>query len=245
MLRCADELGFDYIATGHYAVTWKDENGRYRLRKASSGKDQSYVLYSLTQEQLAKTLFPLGGYEKSFARELAREEGIPVADKPDSQEICFIPDHDYASFLERYTGKASSPGNFVDGNGNFLGIHKGITRYTIGQRKGLGVSFGIPMYVTGIDAQKNQVVLGPEGSQYASELIADRLNWIAFEEPQQEFSAEVKVRYQAKPAPALVETLDGGKVRVKFENPQRSVTPGQAVVFYRGEEVLGGGTILK
>ena len=244
MLRRAEELGFDYIATGHYARRWKDEDGRYRLRKAATGKDQSYVLYSLTQEQLARTLFPLGEYEKSRARALAQQAGLPVANKPDSQEICFVPDNDYAAFLERYTGKSPEPGGFVDQSGKILGTHRGITRYTVGQRKGLGISFGEPMYVTKIDAGKNQVVLGPEGSQYSSELTADDLNWIAFENLTGELEVEAKVRYQAHPAPAVLYPLENGRVQVRFREPQRSVTPGQAVVFYHGDEVLGGGTIL-
>ncbi len=244
MLEAAKELGCQYIATGHYAHVAK-EGGRWLLYRAPGGKDQSYVLYTLTQEQLSSTLFPLCGYTKPQIREMAAQAELPVANKPDSQEICFIPDKDYGAFLRKYTGKTPQPGEFVDSEGNVLGKHRGIPYYTIGQRKGLGVSFGKPMYVTKIEPAGNRVWLGPEGSQYRDSLLAGALNWIAFENPEQPFSAQAKIRYQAEPADAEVIPQQDGNARVVFREPQRSVTPGQAVVFYRGDLVLGGGVIME
>lgn len=243
LLRKALSLEYDYVATGHYAVITQNDEGRRLLKKAPCSKDQSYVLYHLTQHQLAHTLMPLAGMEKSEARELAREAGLPVAHKPDSQEICFVQDNDYASFIRRYTGKEPPPGNFIDQAGNVLGTHKGITHYTIGQRKGLGISFGKPMFVTKIDPISNTVTLGENGSQYASSLIAGKVNLISADTLESPISAQVKVRYQAPPAPARLTPLDNGKIRVDFQEPQRSVTPGQAAVFYDGDLVLGGGII--
>jgi tRNA-specific 2-thiouridylase len=243
LLRKALSLEYDYVATGHYAVITQNDEGRWLLKKAPCSKDQSYVLYHLTQHQLAHTLMPLAGMEKSKARELAREAGLPVAHKPDSQEICFVQDNDYASFIRRYTGKEPPPGNFIDQAGNVLGTHKGITHYTIGQRKGLGISFGKPMFVTKIDPISNTVTLGENGSQYASSLIAGKVNLISADTLEAPISAQVKVRYQAPPAPARLTPLDNGKIRVDFQEPQRSVTPGQAAVFYDGDLVLGGGII--
>lgn len=243
MMRRAMELGFDYVATGHYASIRQREDGRYVLEQVDAAKDQSYVLYNLTQFQLAHTLLPISGYEKPEIRKLAEEADLPVAHKADSQDICFIDDNDYAAFLTRYTGKTMPEGDFVDQAGKVLGRHKGISHYTIGQRKGLGIAFGEPMYVTGIDAAHNQVVLGPSGSQYRSSLIADDMNWIAMPSLTEPITVEAKVRYAAIPAKAVVMPLENGKVRVEFETPQRSVTPGQAVVFYDGKTVVGGGVI--
>ncbi|NLG93463.1 MAG: tRNA 2-thiouridine(34) synthase MnmA [Clostridiales bacterium] len=243
MLRRARELDFDYIATGHYAIIEQNAAGRWLLRKAPASKDQSYVLYSFTQDQLSHTLMPLGGYTKPQARALAEEAGLPVAHKPDSQEICFVENNDYAGFIERYTGKTAPQGNFVDADGNILGRHRGITHYTIGQRKGLGVSFGKPMYVTKIDTVHNEVTLGEEGSQYRSSLVAADLNFIPFDTLETEMDVTAKVRYQAAPAKARLIPLGDGRVRVDFEEAQRAVTPGQAVVFYDGDLVVGGGTI--
>ena len=244
MLQRARLLEFDFIATGHYAIIERGASGRWLLKKAPASKDQSYVLYSMTQDQLAHTLMPLGTYTKPEARKLAEEAGLRVAHKPDSQEICFVEDNDYASFLERYTGKAAPAGEFVDMQGRVLGRHLGVTHYTNGQRKGLGVSFGKPMYVTKIDAAANRVTLGEEGSQYAASLVAEDLNLIAFDKLDRPMRAQVKVRYQARPAAALLTPLEDDRVLVEFEEPQRSVTPGQAVVFYDGDLVLGGGTIV-
>ncbi len=243
MLRRAKELDFDYISTGHYAVIEQNAAGRWLLKKAPASKDQSYVLYSFTQEQLSRTLMPLGSHTKPEARAMAEEAGLPVAHKPDSQEICFVENNDYAGFIERYTGKTAPQGDFVDRSGNVIGRHRGITRYTVGQRKGLGVTFGKPMYVTGIDTVHNRITLGEEGSQYASSLIAADLNFIPFDTLEKEADITAKVRYQAKPAKAKLVPLGDGKVRVDFEEAQRAVTPGQAVVFYDGDLVVGGGTI--
>ncbi|WP_050696690.1 tRNA 2-thiouridine(34) synthase MnmA [Anaeromassilibacillus senegalensis] len=244
MLQKARLLGFDSIATGHYAVIEQNAQGRWLLRKAPASKDQSYVLYSMTQDQLAHTLMPLGAYTKPEARKMAEEAGLQVAHKPDSQEICFVEDNDYAGFLERFTGEKAPAGDFVDQDGNVLGKHLGITYYTIGQRKGLGIAFGRPMYVTHIDAEHNRITLGEEGSQYADTLVAEDLNFIPFDVLGEPLRAQVKVRYQAKPAPALLSPMENGRVRVTFDEAQRSVTPGQAVVFYDGDLVLGGGTIV-
>jgi tRNA-specific 2-thiouridylase len=243
MLRRAIALDFDYVATGHYGIIEQNDTGRWLLKKAQSSKDQSYVLYSFTQEQLSRTLMPLGEYTKPQARAMAEEAGMPVAHKPDSQEICFVENNDYAAFIERYTGTKAPPGNFVDVNGKPLGRHLGVTHYTIGQRKALGMTFGKPMYVTKIDTVHNQITLGEEGSQYSSSLIAADLNFIPFDTLQSELDITAKVRYQAQPAKAKLIPLGGGKVRVDFEQAQRAVTPGQAVVFYDGDLVVGGGTI--
>lgn len=246
LLSKAQELGFEFIATGHYALKeFNEVSGRWLLKKAPCAKDQSYVLYNMTQKQLAHVLFPLGEMEKSAARTLALEYGLPVAAKPDSQEICFVEDNDYAGFLERYTGSIPPPGDFTDQSGHVLGKHRGITRYTVGQRKGLGIAFGQPMYVIGIDPEKNTVTLGEEGSQYASSLIAESLNFIPFERLTEARCAGVKVRYQAPAAEARLVPMEDGRVFVEFEKPQRSVTPGQSVVFYENDLVLGGGIIAK
>lgn len=244
MLRRAMELGFDYVATGHYASIRKREDGRYLLEQVDAAKDQSYVLYGMTQFQLAHTLLPIAGYEKETIRRLAVEADLPVAHKPDSQDICFIEDHDYAAFIEKYTGTVTPPGDFVDGEGNVLGRHRGIAHYTVGQRKGLGMAFGQPMYVTALRPEQNQVVLGPDGSQYRASLLAEDLNWIAVPGLDGPMTVTAKVRYQAQPAQAVVTPLADGRVRVDFTEPQRSVTPGQAVVFYDGKTVVGGGTIV-
>lgn len=244
MMKRAIELGFDYVATGHYACIEQNEQGRWLLKKAPAAKDQSYVLYSLTQFQLEHTLLPLATYTKPQIRAIAQEAGLIVANKPDSQEICFVPDKDYAGFIERYTGKKAEPGQFVDENGTVLGTHKGIAHYTIGQRKGLGISFGEPMFVTKINAEQNQIVLGKAGSQYAKQLVAGDINWISIERLTEPLKATAKTRYQAPPSPAVLLPMENGLVQVMFDEPQRSITPGQAVVFYDGDTVIGGGTIL-
>lgn len=245
LLLRAQQLGYDGVATGHYAIVTQNVQGRWLLHRSPSGKDQSYVLYSMTQHQLAHTLFPLGEYEKPVVRQMAEEAQLPVAHKPDSQEICFVENKDYAAFLRRYTGKDPIPGEFVDRTGTVLGKHRGIVHYTIGQRKGLGISFPQPMYVVGIDAENNRVILGTEGSQYSRALVAGDLNWIAFDKPPAELFVQARVRYQAQPAPAKLTPLPDGLVKVEFEEAQRSVTPGQAVVFYQDDLVVGGGTILR
>ena len=244
LLEYALTEGADYVATGHYAHTAYDSvTGRWQLWKADSAKDQSYVLYSLSQHQLSHTLFPLWGWEKEAVRALAREHRLPVADKGDSMETCFVPDGGHAAFIEAYTGRIMRPGDFVDETGRVLGRHQGIGRYTIGQRKGLGIALGRPMYVVRLDTEKNRVILGEEGRQMASSLFASPVNFVSIAPPQEPLVVEAKIRYQAPPAAALLTPLPDGTVRLVFENPQRSVTPGQAVVFYRGNLVLGGGTI--
>ena len=241
----AQELGCDYVVTGHYAqISYDEAKGRYLLRKAVDPlKDQSYVLYSLTQEQLAHAMFPLGGLHKTQVREIAEKHGFVNAQKHDSQDICFIQTGTYADFIEARLGRKFKPGNFVDEAGNVLGRHKGIIHYTVGQRKGLGIAFGKPMFVTKIDPISNTVTLGENGSQYASSLIADKVNLISADTLKAPISAQVKVRYQAPPASAQLTPLGNGKIRVDFQEPQRSVTPGQAAVFYDGDLVLGGGII--
>lgn len=245
MLKKALGMGMDSIATGHYAVIEREESGRFLLRRSFGKKDQSYALYTMTQHELAHTLFPLGDMDKAEARDIAQRNGLPVANKPDSQEICFVEDNNYAHFIEKYTGEISLPGDFIDRQGRPIGRHKGMTHYTIGQRKGLGAAFGKPMYVTRLDTDTNQITLGEEGSQYASALVAGDINWIAFDQLHEERAVLAKVRYQAEPVPAYILPMEGQQVAVRFDAPQRAVTPGQAVVFYDDNYVLGGGTILK
>lgn len=247
MLKKAQLLGADYIATGHYAKVEYDEKcGRYLLKRAKSEtKDQTYALYSLTQEQLSKTLMPLGKLEdKDETRRIAEKLELVTAKKPDSMEICFVPDKDYASFIERRTKNEAIPGDFVDTEGNVIGRHKGIIHYTIGQRKGLGMTFGKPMFVVGINPEENKVVLGEKGSEFSSELYAEDLNFISFDALNEPIKVNAKVRYSAKEAPATVIPYKDG-ARVLFDIPQRAITPGQAVVFYApdGDEVIGGGII--
>lgn len=247
MLKAADKLGADFIATGHYAkVELNSATGRYNLRRAAcSEKDQTYVLYSLTQAQLSRTLMPLGTLEsKAETRKIAEELGLLTAKKSDSMEICFIPDKDYAKFIKTHTGKAPEGGDFVDADGNVLGRHKGIIHYTIGQRKGLGVTFGKPMFVTKIDSARNEVVLGEKGTEFSRELYAEKLNFISIDRLSAPISVLAKVRYSAKPERATVYPENGG-ARVIFDAPQRAVTPGQAVVLYEldGKGVVGGGII--
>lgn len=244
LLNRARELGCDYIATGHYVQRWQDESGRWGLRKNDDpGKDQSYVLYSLTQDQLAHTLFPLGGMHKDAVRAIAEEQGLCNARKHDSQDICFVPDGDYVSFLRQYGGVEPVPGDFLDSEGRVLGRHRGMECYTIGQRKGLGVSANAPQYVLGKDPDRNAVILGEDNRLYTRELTAERVNWLSVPEPDRPLSVTAKTRYSQREAAATVEPLPGGCIRMVFTEPQRAVTPGQAVVFYDGDLVLGGGTI--
>lgn len=262
-----EELGYDYIVTGHYARVEKSDDfkavgagnsagdcrtcagievpaGRYLLKKAlDPKKDQSYVLYSLTQEQLAHVRFPLGGMDKTETRRIAEEQGFLNARKHDSQDICFVPDGDYTRFIGRYTGKEYPHGDFVDESGRVLGEHKGLIRYTIGQRKGLGLALPAPLYVCRKDVEKNEVVLAPNERLFTSTLEAADFNWIAFEEPEKPFHAAVRARYSQKEAPAVVTPLGGGSVRIDFDEPVRAITSGQAAVVYDGDIVIGGGTI--
>lgn len=247
MLKEANKRGIRYIVTGHYARIKKDENtGRWLLLKGlDSSKDQSYVLYNLTQEQLAHTRFPVGEHTKERVRQIARENGFANADKKDSQDICFVPDGDYVSFLERYLQKKYEPGSYVDRDGNVIGTHRGAIRYTIGQRKGLGVGFGQPVYVCDKSMEKNTVTLdADERTLFHSELVAGELNWISVPDIKEPLAVTAKTRYHQKEAAAMIFPEGEGTVRVRFEEPQRAITPGQAVVFYDGEVVVGGGTII-
>ncbi len=240
MLDKAIELGADFIATGHYARVEKSD-GEYILRASSSAKDQSYFLYRLSQYQLEHTMFPVDGLEKLDTRALAKEYNLPVADKKDSQEICFVPDDDYARFIFDYSGYKASEGNFVDLDGNVIGTHSGIIHYTVGQRKGLG-AFGKPMFVTRIDADTNEVVLAPDGFQNSNEFLVSHLSFISGKPLDSETKANVKIRFRAKPEPATLIPM-GDEIKVIFDDPQRAVTPGQSAVFYDGDIVLGGGFI--
>lgn len=245
LLQRAQELGFYYVVTGHYArIRWDQEKNRYLLYKgADRSKDQTYMLYTLTQEQLSHIQFPLGELQKSRVREIAAEHGLLNARKRDSQDICFVPDGDYAKFIEQYTGTVSPPGSFVDHDGRVLGTHKGIIRYTIGQRKGLGLSLSQPMYVCRKSMEENAVVLGNASQLYLSSLIASDINWIAIDMLTGPMNVCAKTRYSQKEQPAQIFPLSDGSVRVTFETPQRALTPGQAVVFYQDDLVIGGGVI--
>lgn len=238
------ELGYDYVVTGHYARIEK-AGDRYLLKKAvDHSKDQSYVLYSMTQNQLEHTLFPLGEFEKSYAREIAQENGFINARKKDSQDICFVPDGDYATFIEKYAGKTYPCGKFVDKSGSVLGEHKGIIRYTIGQRKGLGLSLPAPMYVCCKDVDKNQVVLCSNEELFSNSLDAVDFNWIAFDNPPAEVRAKARIRYNQVEEPATIFVTGEGCVHIEFDKPQRAIAKGQAVVVYSEDVVLGGGTIV-
>lgn len=240
------ELSFDYIVTGHYArVEFDKGSGRYLLKKGIDvSKDQSYVLYNLTQEQLSHTLFPLGEYRKTEIRDIAGREGFVNAGKRDSQDICFVPDGDYARFIEQYCKKTFPEGDFVNEEGKVLGRHKGIIRYTIGQRRGLGLALPEPLYVCEKRMDTNKVILGKNESLFHNALTASDLNWIAFEDIKEPVRCKAKIRYKQKEADAVIEKIAEDKVRVRFDEPQRGITRGQAVVFYDGDLVLGGGKIL-
>ena len=238
----ARELGCDVIVTGHYARI-EEQDGKYVLKKAADpSKDQSYVLYSLTQEQLAHTRFPLGGLTKDEVRRIAEEHGFINAAKPDSQDICFVPDGDYAAFIERYSG-AMATGDFVTTDGRVLGRHKGITHYTIGQRKHLGISVGEPIYVVRINADDNTVVLGGSDDLFHSECTVDDFNWISGEIPAEPIRCKAKTRYRQTEQSCTAVVNHDGTVSLTFDTPIRAITPGQAAVLYDGEIVLGGGVI--
>jgi tRNA-specific 2-thiouridylase len=245
MLERANLLGYDYIATGHYAQTaYNEDTGRWLLKKAAdTAKDQTYVLFSLSQEVVSHTLFPLGGLKKSEVRKIAEERGFVNAAKPDSEDICFVPDGNYIGFLENVMGMKPEPGNFVDKAGNVLGRHGGIIRYTIGQRKGLGISFEAPKYVLRKDAETNTVVLGSNQELYRDSFLVENVNLFFAERLTEPIKAGVKIRYSQTEAPATLYPAQEGTVRVRFDEPQRAITPGQAAVFYSGDMVLGGGTI--
>jgi tRNA-specific 2-thiouridylase len=245
LLERARELEAGFIATGHHARIEPDETtGTYLLKKGiDSQKDQSYFLYPVTQEQLSHTLFPIGNFTKDRVREIAGELGLPVAAKPESREICFIPDDDYPKFLKDYIPRAAEPGPILDELGNILGKHQGIMSYTIGQRKGLGITAEAPLYVTAIEPERNAVVVGTRERIYNRELVASNLNWIATTRPEHTIKVKARVRYRHPEAEATVTPRDEDSVCVKFAKPQMAITPGQAIVFYDGDTVIGGGTI--
>ncbi len=245
LLTRADLMECRYIATGHYARIEKDEaSGRYLLkRSADITKDQTYVLWALTQEQLSRTVLPLGGMSKDEVRKIAEEQDFINADKPDSQDICFVPDGDYAGFIERYTGRTYPEGDFVGEDGRVFGRHKGIIRYTVGQRKGLGVAFGSPIYVSKINPAKNTVTLSPESSLFTDELFASDINLIAYEKIAEPIKVTAKIRYGMKEFPATAVQTGEDELYVKFDTPVRAVTKGQSVVLYSGDTVIGGGII--
>ena len=244
LYNAALKHGCDKIATGHYAKITRDTNGRFILSAAADDtKDQTYVLWSLSQEQLSRTLFPLGDLRKSEIRELALAHGFCNADRKDSQDICFIPDGDYVSFIEEHTKKSFPCGNFVDLQGNVLGKHQGLIRYTIGQRKGLGIAFGKPTYVCGKDPVSNTVILGDNGDLFSREVTAHALNLIATDRIESPIRVQAKVRYSAKASWATAEQTDTDKIRLLFDEPQRAVSRGQSLVLYDGNLVIGGGII--
>jgi len=236
--------GYDLMATGHYARVEPGPSGRYLLRKAADeSKDQSYVLYSMTQEALARTLFPLGELRKPQVREIAARQGFRNASKRDSQDICFVPGGDYADFIARRIGRAFGTGNFLDESGNVIGVHKGAIRYTIGQRRGLGMGFSKRMFVVAKDCERNAVTLGGKDSLYVKSLYADGVNLIAAETLKGTVRVTARVRYGRNEAAATAEMTGNDTIRVEFETPQIAIAPGQAVVLYDGNVVLGGGTI--
>lgn len=246
MLDSALTLGYDKIATGHYAIVEQDENGRYLLKKAADkSKDQSYVLYSLTQEQLSRTVFPLGKYTKPQVREIAQKYGFVNAKKPDSQDICFVPDGDYSGFIERTTGEKSKNGNFINENGDILGNHKGIIRYTIGQRKRLGIALGKHVFVLDKNPHNNTVTLGDEDALFYKKVVINKLNFIPFDTLSGKLRITAKLRYRHTEQPATVYMNGQDQAIIEFDEPQRAPSPGQAAVLYDGDLVIGGGTIVK
>jgi tRNA-specific 2-thiouridylase len=250
LLLTARQIGAEVVATGHYARNEYDPmRGRWILKRpADAGKDQTYFLFGLSQDQLARTLFPLGGYAKHEVRERAREYGLPLADKPDSQEICFIPGGDYKQFIEAYLEEQGEPlpegsGELVSTAGEVRGSHRGVHNFTVGQRKGLGVASPTPLYVISVDAESKRVQIGPEGELLRESMKARRLNWISIPELQGTMRVKAKIRHRHEAAWATIEMTGQDEVEVRFEEKARAVTPGQAAVFYDGDEVVGGGWI--
>lgn len=243
LLRKAKGIGADYVATGHYAKI-EEKDGRYLLIKSDDDrKDQTYALYNFTQEQLAHTLMPCGEYTKEKIREIAKEIGLAIHNKKDSEEICFIPDNNHGKYILNARPNEVKEGNFVDKKGNILGRHKGIVYYTIGQRKGLGIALGRPVFVTDIRPKTNEVVLGPEEDIFKTDLVAKDVNFIPFDKLESEMIVKAKVRYSGTPSEAIISPLPNGKVKVSFKEKQRAITKGQSVVFYDGNIVVGGGVI--
>jgi len=244
LLEKARELGADVLATGHYAGIVAGPDGAVRLvRGADRRKDQSYFLFAIARAALSRVLFPLGAHTKDAVRAMARERGLAAAERPESQEICFVPGDDYAGFLARRAPKgAFVPGAIVDSAGRRLAEHRGLANYTVGQRRGLGIATGRPLYVVALDVVRNQLVVGPDDELWRRELTAAEVNWLV-DEPVGAFRAAVRIRSRHEPAPATLTPAGGGMWRVQFDEPQRAITPGQAAVFYDGETVLGGGWI--
>jgi tRNA-specific 2-thiouridylase len=263
LLKRSLDIGASYIATGHYASIAKLPNGRYAIKKSvTQAKDQTYALYNLTQQQLSHTLMPVGQYSKEEIRGLAAKLALPVANKPDSQEICFVPDNDYAGFIANYLKEnkeitsASSeinrtacngiaPGNFVNTAGEIIGRHQGLIHYTVGQRKGLGIALGQPVFVVELRPETNEVVIGNANEVFSDRLTANHLNFMAIEDLEGELKVEAKIRYSHKGAPCIIKRTAKDEIECIFEEPQRAITPGQAVVFYQGDYVVGGGSIIK
>lgn len=264
LLRRSLDIGASFIATGHYASIAKLPNGRYTIKKSvTQAKDQTYALYNLTQYQLSHTLMPVGEFSKDEIRAIANELDLPVANKPDSQEICFVPDNDYAGFISKYLEEANSltdhseigkvdrskqgltPGNYVNTAGEVIGKHKGLVHYTVGQRKGLGIAMGQPVFVVELRPETNEVVIGNAEEVFSDRLYANRLNFMAIEDLEGEMEVEAKIRYSHKGAKCVIRKTADDELLCIFEEPQRAITPGQAVVFYQGDYVVGGGTIMK
>lgn len=246
LLKRSLDIGADYIATGHYARVVQLDNGRYTLKKsATEDKDQTYALYNLTQYQLEHTLMPVGEYTKDEIRKMAGGINLRVASKPDSQEICFIPDKDYAKFITEYTGRESVEGNYVTADGKVIGRHKGIIHYTVGQRKGLNLAMGHPVFVLAIRPETNEVVIGNSDEVYNDTLYAGNLNFMSIEDLDGDMEVSAKIRYSHKGSKCIIRKVAEDKIECIFSEPQRAVTPGQAVVFYNGDYVVGGGTILR
>jgi tRNA-specific 2-thiouridylase len=239
-------LGAEFLATGHYARVEKDKTGTYHLKKGKDkSKDQSYFLCRLTQEQLSRTMFPIGGLTKVRVRQIAQKMGLPTASRPESQEICFVPDNDHAGFLKEHIQGKFKPGAIIDQYGNYYGPHQGIAFYTIGQRKGLHVAAGVPLYVIRIAPGNNVIIIGDKEQTYASELAADNLNWIDDARQGKPIKVKARIRYRHEEADAIVCPLNDDNVYVKFDEPQMAITPGQTIVFYDGEKVMGGGRIIQ
>lgn len=244
LLQRSLSIGAEYIATGHYARVVQLENGRYTLRRSATlAKDQTYALYNLTQDQLKRTLMPVGEYTKEEVRSIAEKINLRIASKPDSQDICFVPDGDYASYIEEEAGVKVPEGNFVLTDGTVLGRHKGITHYTVGQRKGLGLALGYPAFVLEIRPETNEVVIGTKEESMTTQLVARNLNFMSIEDLTEPLHVFTKIRYNHRGAWCTIEKTGEDEILCTFDEPQRAITPGQAVVFYDGEYVLGGGTI--
>jgi tRNA-specific 2-thiouridylase len=246
LLEKALEMGADYLATGHHARIEQDNDGRYLLKKGKdTHKDQSYFLCQLTREQLGRALFPVGDMTKEEVRRIAGEVGLPSAHRPESQEICFIPGDEHTEFLKNRAPQSVVPGPILDEKGEELGRHRGIISYTVGQRKGLGIAAGEPLYVTAIEPERNAVIVGTREQTYSRELVAANVNWIAIDKPNQPIQFKARVRYRHPGAEAVITPLDDDNIYVKFTGPQMAVTPGQTIAFYRGDTVIGGGTIAR